>query len=63
MSVKDNLGRQCLHVAAQTGSVKCLRYLIEECSVNPAVVCPGSQASALHIAAKVFGWGSSALAC
>mgnify|MGYP000746009268 CR=1 FL=1 len=50
---EDNLGRQCLHICSQTGSMSCLHYLIQNCSVDPAAVCEGNQASGLHIAAKV----------
>lgn len=51
--MEDNLGRQALHIAAQTGAVKAMKYLVSDCGVDPVATCPGNGASALHIAAKV----------
>ena len=50
---EDNLGRQSLHIASQTGACKSVQFLVEKCKVDPAGTCSTNGASALHIAAKV----------
>ncbi|XP_053377890.1 ankyrin repeat domain-containing protein 16-like isoform X2 [Mercenaria mercenaria] len=52
VTVEDNLGRQAIHVASQTGAFKSIQYLVKVCKVDPSVTCSGNGASALHIAAK-----------
>ena len=47
------MGRQALHLSAQAGCEKSVRYLIEVMAVNVNVQSSLSGVTALHVAAKV----------
>ena len=49
---KDFLERNCLHVASQSGDLKAIKFLVEECSMNVKEPCTLSKQTCLHFAAK-----------
>ena len=49
---RDKLGRQCIHVAAQSGSLLSLRFLVDEMKIDVQNATDLSGMTALHIAAK-----------
>ena len=49
----DNLGRSPLHLAAQSSATESIRFLVQECGMQPDSPCVGNDVTALHIAAKV----------
>ena len=53
VSITDNLGRQAIHQAAQAGADNSVRFLVEECGVDPGVRSTGQEITPLHMAAKV----------
>ncbi|XP_023710593.1 ankyrin repeat domain-containing protein 16 [Cryptotermes secundus] len=48
----DNMGLTCLHVAAQTGSCKVIRMLIEDFNIDVNLVASKSKFTPLHCAAS-----------
>ena len=53
LDTENNMGRQAIHQAAQTGNVEAIKYLILEHGVNVNVKSAGtSQVTPLHMAAK-----------
>lgn len=54
MTAKDQLGRQAIHLAAQTGCIKSLNYLITKYAVDVNVSTGKSRKTPLHLAAKVW---------
>ena len=53
VATEDNMGRQALHLSAQAGCEKSVRYLIEVMNVNVNVQSSLSGVTALHVSAKV----------
>ena len=53
VSVEDNLGRQAIHQAAQAGAVDSIKFLVEECDIDPSTASSGQEVTPLHVAAKV----------
>ncbi|XP_022801531.1 ankyrin repeat domain-containing protein 16-like [Stylophora pistillata] len=52
ITAKDQLGRQAIHLAAQTGCIKSLNYLITKYAVDVNVSTGKSRKTPLHLAAK-----------
>lgn len=48
----DSIGRSCVHIAAHSGQIDSIKYLVEACNVNVESPCLDSTTSALHFAAK-----------
>ncbi len=52
VSAEDNLGRQALHLAAQSGSEESVIFLVEKLNADVNVISSVSGVTPLHVAAK-----------
>lgn len=52
ISDKDSLQRNCLHIAAHSGHLCAMKFLVEELSMDINEPCLGSLQTCLHLAAK-----------
>ena len=50
----DKLGRQCVHISAQSGCLLSLKFLHDKANVDVHNSTDYSKMTALHIAAKVL---------
>ena len=49
----DKLGRQCIHISAQSGHLTSLKYMVNEQKIDINDAADHSGMTPLHIAAKV----------